>query len=173
MLKFVLLGLLGDRPRHGYDLKSVFEQLLGGTWPLNIAQIYAALTGLEREGLVECEIVPQEQVPDRKVYSLTEKGAKELDEWIDRPVVGPVRLRDEFVLKILVRTLVGGGDATALIWQQRRVAMRQMAELTRLRSQPDLHRATALLVEAAVLRLEADLKWLDVCEEHQRGEAEA
>jgi len=170
VLKFVLLGLLAERPRHGYDLKSVFEHLLGGTWPLNIAQIYTALAGLEREGLVECEVVPQDQVPDRKVYSLTEKGAKQLDEWVESPVVGPVRLRDELVLKVLVHALVGGGDASALIWQQRQTAMRQMAELTRLRSSSGLHPATALLVEAAVLRLEADLKWLDICEEHQQRE---
>jgi DNA-binding PadR family transcriptional regulator len=169
MLKFVLLGLLADRPRHGYDLRARFEELLGGTWPLNIAQVYTALNGLEREGLVSCEIVPQEQVPDRKVYSLTEKGTKELDEWMDRPVEGPVRLRDEFVLKVLVQVLVGDGQTSALIWQQRQLAIRRLAELTRLKAAPELHPATALLLEAAVLRLEADLKWLDLCEQREVG----
>jgi DNA-binding PadR family transcriptional regulator len=169
VLKFVLLGLLAERPRHGYDLKTVFEELLGGTWPLNIAQVYTALNGLEREGLVSCEVVPQDQVPDRKVYSVTEKGAKELDEWMSRAVEGPVRLRDEFVLKVLVRTLVGEGETSALIWQQRQMAVQHLAELTRLRTNTDLHPATALLLDAAALRVEADLKWLDICEEREAG----
>ena len=43
MLKHMLLGLLRQQPRHGYDLKSDFETLLVGTWPLNIGQIYTTL----------------------------------------------------------------------------------------------------------------------------------
>ena len=40
MLRHALLGLLAQEPRHGYDLKNAFEALLGGTWPLNIGQVY-------------------------------------------------------------------------------------------------------------------------------------
>ena len=43
MLRFVLLGLLDAEPRYGYELKAVFEQFLGGTWQLNIGQIYTTL----------------------------------------------------------------------------------------------------------------------------------
>src|SRR5439155_20459473 len=103
MLKFVLLGLLDAEPRYGYELKAVFEQLLGGTWPLNIGQVYTTLSRLERDGLVECHLVPQELLPDRKVYALTDAGRAELTAWAEQPDTGPVSLRDEFLLKIAVR----------------------------------------------------------------------
>src|SRR4051794_22907006 len=107
MLKYVLLGLLDAEPRYGYELKAVFEQFLGGTWPLNIGQVYTALSRLERQGLVECQVVPQDLLPDRKVYALTAKGRDELRAWADDPDDGPVSLRDPFFLKIAVASLTG------------------------------------------------------------------
>ena len=100
MLRYVVLGLLGAEPRYGYELKAVFEAFLGGTWPLNIGQVYTTLTRLERDGLVVAEVVPQDQTPDRKVYALTDAGRAELDAWLAAVEIGPVRLRDEFFLRI-------------------------------------------------------------------------
>ena len=48
-----LLALLGDRPMHGYQLRQEFEARTGGTWPLNIGQVYTTLARLVRDGLVE------------------------------------------------------------------------------------------------------------------------
>jgi len=39
-LKFGVLGLLADHPLHGYQIKQHFEELLGGTWDLNIGSVY-------------------------------------------------------------------------------------------------------------------------------------
>ena len=55
MIKFLLLGLLAGHPRHGYELKAMFEELFGGTWPLNPGQVYMTLQKLEDEGLVTSE----------------------------------------------------------------------------------------------------------------------
>jgi DNA-binding PadR family transcriptional regulator len=164
MLKFVLLGLLDAEPRYGYELKAVFEQFLGGTWPLNIGQVYTALSRLEKEGLVECQVVPQDLLPDRKVYALTDKGRAELRGWIDQPDTGPVSLRDSFFLKIAIASL-NGDRPRDLINRQREQHLTALAELQRLQHEPTHHPATGLLLEGAMLRLEADLKWLDVCEE--------
>ncbi|MEY2434759.1 MAG: hypothetical protein QOC92_4484 [Acidimicrobiaceae bacterium] len=168
MLRFVLLGLLDAEPRYGYELKAVFEQFLGGTWPLNIGQVYTALARLEKEGLVECQVVPQDLLPDRKVYALTEAGRAELREWAEKPDTGPVSLRDEFFLKIAVRSLTGESPRE-LISLQRAEHLSALAELGRLQHEPNLHPATGLLLEGAMLRLEADLKWLDVCEDRLKA----
>jgi DNA-binding PadR family transcriptional regulator len=170
VLKFVLLGLLDAEPRYGYELKAVFEQFLGGTWPLNIGQVYTALSRFERAGLVECQVVPQDAVPDRKVYALTASGRAELHTWLDEPDVGPVSLRDAFFLKIAVRSLNGDDSAAReLIRRQREEHHSALADLGELQGEPDVHPATALLLEGAMLRLEADLRWLDVCEERLKG----
>ena len=168
MLKFVLLGLLDAEPRYGYELKAVFEQFLGGTWPLNIGQVYTALSRLEKEGLVECQVVPQDLLPDRKVYALTEQGRSELRAWLAEPDTGPVSLRDEFFLKIAIASL-NGANPHAVIHRQREQHLNALAELGRLQHDPNLNPATGLLLEGAMLRLEADLKWLDVCEERVKN----
>jgi DNA-binding PadR family transcriptional regulator len=165
MLKHTLLGLLVQEPRHGYELKNAFETMLGGTWPLNIGQVYTTLNRLERDGLVESEVVAQELLPDRKVYSITEDGRAELAHWLAEPADDTIRVKDEFFVKLLIHQLVGSSDALALLWKQRQVNMRTLAQLTSLLSDPALDGATKLLIEGAILHVEADLKWLDLCEE--------
>jgi DNA-binding PadR family transcriptional regulator len=166
----VLLGLLRSEPRYGYELKAVFEHFLGGTWPLNIGQVYTALSRIEKEGLVTCQVVPQDLLPDRKVYALTDAGHAELARWADEPADAPVRLRDELFLKVLVATLGEPADAIDVIRRQRQGHMEALADLARIQADPNLHPATALLLEGAVLRLEADLRWLDVCEERMKAD---
>ena len=84
MLRYAVLALLARASLHGYELKAAFERLLGGTWTLNIGQVYTVLAKLEADGLVECRVEPQDKVPDRKVYSLTEKGEAQLTAVVER-----------------------------------------------------------------------------------------
>lgn len=165
MLKYLLLGLLHQQPRHGYDLRRIFEELLGGTWPLNIAQVYTALSALERDGLVVCDVVAVGTGPDRKVYSLSEVGEKELRRWLEQPGRPLVQLRDETVHKVLVGVLVGDTGVVDLLVEQRDEAMRAMAELVEARDDPTLSLPTQLLLDAAILRLEGDVRWLEQCEQ--------
>src|SRR5260370_9914290 len=51
-LKYGVLGLLAEEPLHGYEVKNRFEAMLGGTWEVNIGQIYTTLQRLARDGLV-------------------------------------------------------------------------------------------------------------------------
>jgi DNA-binding PadR family transcriptional regulator len=164
VLKFALLGLLAKESRHGYDLKRAFEKLMGGTWPINIGQIYTTLTRLERDGLVTVEMVAQSNVPDRKVYSLTSAGHDALAEWLEEAVSDAVVLKDELFLKVLVHGLVEHGNAADLIWRQRQHQLQLLAELDDMRSQVDLDKATRLVLEGAMLHVEADLAWLDLAE---------
>jgi len=163
VLKYLLLGLLHEQPRHGYDLRRVFEELLGGTWPLNIAQVYTALSGLERDGLVVCDVVPAGTGPDRKVYSLSEVGAKELRRWLEEPGRPLVQLRDETVHKVLVAALVHDPNVIDLVVEQRDDTVRAMADLVHAREDPSIPLPTQLLLDAAILRLEGDVKWLELC----------
>ena len=165
MLKHTLLGLLAQEPRHGYDLKTTFETLLGGTWPLNIGQVYTTLNRLERDGLVESEVVPQDLLPDRKVYASTEAGRQELNHWLEEPITDTIRLKDEFFIKLLVHQLVDSNDALPLVWKQRQIYMQKMAQLTSLLSDSSMDPATKLLIDGAILHIDADLRWLDLCEE--------
>lgn len=164
-VKYALLGLLASSSRHGYDLKAAFEELLGGAWPLNIGQVYTTLARLERDGLVCSRVVPQDLVPDRKVYEITDAGRSALEQWLEAPADGPVRLKDELFVKVLVQTLVKGGNARTLIGRQRHAHLQTLSELAELQADDDLSPATRLIVEGAMLHVEADLQWLELCEE--------
>jgi DNA-binding PadR family transcriptional regulator len=166
MIKFLLLGLLASGPRHGYELKGLFEQLFGGTWPLNPGQVYMTLERLEEAGLVTSKRVEQELLPDRRVYEITQEGRQELKRWTAEPSVGPIRLREELFAKVLTALLSDAGDPAELIWAQRRTHMQSLAELRVRRTDASMHPATKLVLQGAILRTEADLRWLDQCEEY-------
>ena len=42
-IKFAILALLAERPRHGYQIKSEFDRRTNHSWPLNIGQVYTCL----------------------------------------------------------------------------------------------------------------------------------
>lgn len=77
-VKTVCLGMLTDGPASGYDMKKCFESSFGHFFPAGYGSIYPALATLARNGMVEFEEVPQDGKPDRKVYTITEKGRDEL-----------------------------------------------------------------------------------------------
>ena len=165
MFRYALLGLLRGRARHGYELKSAFEDLTGGTWPLNEGQVYTTLARLERDGLVSSIVVDQELLPARRVYELTAAGRAALKTWLASPPDGPVSLKDPWFTKVLVQGLAGREEALALLWSQREAGLQTLATLEDAKVAGDTSPRAGLLIEAAILQVEAGLRWLDVCEE--------
>ncbi|MGA8534958.1 MAG: PadR family transcriptional regulator [Candidatus Tumulicola sp.] len=72
ILKFVLLKLLADESRHGYDLIREFRRKGWGAGP---GSIYPLLAALEEEGL----IIGRDE-GERRTYEVTEKGRQHLSE---------------------------------------------------------------------------------------------
>jgi len=161
-LKYGVLGLLADQPLHGYDLKSRFEQLLGGTWDVNIGQIYTTLQRLERDGLVEGDEARGDR--GRRTYRLTEGGAKALNDWLEQPEVEPSQLREEIYVKLLLLGRRANGRLAAVLAKQRRVYLQRLKDLANVerRARQQGRDDLALLVKSAILHTEADLKWTDV-----------
>lgn len=93
-LSYGLLGLLTLRPCSGYDLMQEIQTF----WPAKHSQIYPLLAMMEQQKLITYEYVSQTDKPDKKVYSVTEKGLEELNRWMERPCAEPV-VKDELMLK--------------------------------------------------------------------------
>lgn len=164
MLRHALLGLLARQPRHGYELKNALEQALGGNWEINFGQIYTTLSRLERDGLVTV-VADEQDKRGKKTYTLTAPGQTELETWLNQPVEKTRRLKDEFFVKLVVRHLAGYGDTLAMIASQRQAYMQRLRDLTALADQVEDDPFVALLIEGAILHLQADLRWLDLCDE--------
>lgn len=75
-LRLVLLKLIGDEPRHGYDLIRAIEGLTGGAYAPSPGLVYPSITMLQDMG----HIVEAEASSARKAYAITEAGKAHLDE---------------------------------------------------------------------------------------------
>ena len=84
-LEFAILGFLNYQPYTGYDLKKIFDTSIRHFWPADQSQIYRTLSRLTENGWAEMEKIPQDDRPDRKVYSITEAGRAELLRWLSGP----------------------------------------------------------------------------------------
>ena len=84
-LEYAILGFLNYHPYTGYDLKKIFDTSIRHFWPADQSQIYRTLARLTEQGFAEMEKVPQDDRPDRKVYSITEAGRAELMKWLSGP----------------------------------------------------------------------------------------
>jgi DNA-binding PadR family transcriptional regulator len=163
-MRMPLLALLAKEPAHGYELKTQLEQVFGEAYPsTNIGQIYVTLQRLERDGLVRSQDVVQATRPNKRVYELTEAGHEALVQWMDRPSEGP-RVRDDFFIKLVLSQLAGISDRLGLINRQRRHYLGQMRSLSVLAATSD-RQVPRLLIEGAMLHLQADLDWLQRCQE--------
>ena len=88
MLKHGILGLLNYHDMTGYEIMEVFRDSLCFFWNAKTSQIYRELQGLEGKKLVSKRLVEQAGKPDKKVYSITEEGKKELLLWLADDNVG-------------------------------------------------------------------------------------
>lgn len=113
-VKTVCLGMLTDGPASGYDMKKCFESSFGHFFPAGYGSIYPALATLARNGLVEFEEVPQEGKPDRKVYSITEKGREELMAGLGKPYPTH-KIRSEFLAALWFAHLMTDEQIDSLI----------------------------------------------------------
>ena len=164
-MRHAVLALLADEPAHGYEIKRALEERFGTVVaPLNAGQVYTTLQRLQRDELVADDAVAQRGRPDKRVYRLTEAGRRALEEWLGAPSA-PTRLRDDFFMKLVFAHSMGLADPSELIARQRVAYLRSLAELERVLASGGADGTTALVVEGAALHVEADLKWLDRCEE--------
>lgn len=164
-MRLPLLALLAKEPAHGYQLKALLERTFGAAYPSpNIGQVYVTLQRLARDGLVTSEDVAQASRPAKRVYELTPAGRDALAAWIEAPSDGP-RIRDEFFMKLALSPLTGDADRMALINRQRRHYLNLMRGLSGLAEQAGHGAIPRLLIEGAMLHLQADLDWLELCQQ--------
>jgi DNA-binding PadR family transcriptional regulator len=163
----VVLALLAKEPSHGYELRARLRQALGPLGEgMNDGQIYVTLTRLEKAGLVASEQAAG--LPDRKVYALTPAGQERVGGWLAE-VSWPKPDLAEFHLKLIAAAAAGLGDPVAIVDAQRRELLRRLRDAQRAAmAEPD-RSAAGLLLEGVVLRLQADLRWLEACERNWTG----
>jgi len=171
-----LLALLDGGESYGYQLRSEFERRTGGTWPVNIGQVYSTLDRLERDGLVAAGARNEE---GQRPYAITAAGREVVRTWFDEPVLRSGLARDELAMKLALAVSRGDEEVRRVIQTQRSATLRTLQDLTRTKlagerdDGPDTRGgragtpddiAGALVLESLIFQVEAEARWLDYAE---------
>jgi DNA-binding PadR family transcriptional regulator len=160
-VKHLFLAILSKRSMHGYELKSAFDQLSSEQWSLNFGQVYTTLTRLERDGLVSVEEVKQEEKPDKKIYSITEEGNRQLDIWLAQETDWSV-FHDELSFQLVALECLDRSKAVSLLADYRIYLIRIIRELIMKKAAvKEENSLTGCIFERNIMRAEADLKWVE------------
>ena len=170
MRQEVVLAMLAKEPSHGYELRTRLRHALGPLGEgLNAGQVYVTLGRLEKAGLVTSDrSAGLADRPDRKVYGLTPDGQQRVAEWLGE-VGWPKPDLAEFHLKLVAAAAAGLADPISIVDTQRRELLRRLRDAQRTAMAEPNGSDAALLLEGIVLRLQADLRWLEACEQSWTG----
>lgn len=99
--EFAVLGLLGLRPMHGYEMARYFDRDdLAEVCPIDQSLLYTYVRNVEERGLVAWTETRVGLRPPRKVYHLTPGGRESLDAWLETPVERLREVRLDLLLKL-------------------------------------------------------------------------
>ena len=163
MQQEVVLAMLAKEPSSGSRLRARLNGALGPLGEdVNDGQIYVTLSRLEKAGFIARHGTEAPEA-GRKVYELTAAGQERVAEWLSE-VSWPKPDLAEFHLKLVAAAQAGLADPIGIVDAQRRELIRRLWDVQRAAmAEPDGSQA-GLLLEGIVLRLQADLRWLEACE---------
>lgn len=170
-LQHILLGFLSEAPSSGYDLNKRLQSELWHIWSSEQSQVYRSLYKLHDLGQVEFEVVVQDNVPNKKVYRITEDGSQALQDWLqalpddDEPNEG-------WLTQLFFGSLMDNDQILQLVdariahRQQRLESLQQkQADLSTNENSSRLATMQALSVAHQIARIEAEIDWLQSAHE--------
>ena len=157
----VLLGLLAEGERSGYDLLKRAEASVAHMWSPAKSQLYAVLPRLVEAGLARRKTVLQSGRPDKQVYRLTAAGRRSVQAWLEH---APPRTWDELLLKVFFAKLVSRDALLRQLEEQREVQRAQLEEYRTIghsiASNPE-RRYGYLTLRFGLALVPARLEWID------------
>ncbi|HWF41489.1 MAG TPA: PadR family transcriptional regulator [Acidothermaceae bacterium] len=161
MQQEIVLAMLAKEPSRAFQLRSRLDDALGPLAEgLNAGHIYVTLSRLEKARLVA---VAGADGADTKVYRLTAAGHERVTEWLSE-VSSPKPDLAEFHLKLIAAAAAGLADPISIVDLQRRELLRRLRDVQQAAMAEPNESDAGLVLEGIVLRLQADLRWLDSCE---------
>jgi DNA-binding PadR family transcriptional regulator len=113
--EILILAMLRQSPRHGYEIKKEIDRALGGMIALNNKTLYLALKRFEEMGAVTRQVIVQEGKPNRHLYALTERGGELLQAYLRD--FGPEQAGDdaEFFTRVSFFDLLEAPEREAIL----------------------------------------------------------
>ncbi|MFF9838893.1 PadR family transcriptional regulator [Streptomyces sp. NPDC013740] len=98
-LKHAVLAALLEGEASGYDLAKLFDVSVANFWAATPQQLYRELDRLSEAGLIEARVVQQERRPNKRMFTLTETGRRDLIAYTTHPPK-PTAVRDELMVQV-------------------------------------------------------------------------
>jgi DNA-binding PadR family transcriptional regulator len=173
-LGLAVLALLKEKPMHPYQMATTLRaRAKEESIKINYGSLYSVIGVLEREGLVLArETVREGARPERTVYGLTAKGARELVEWMSELLSAPTKEYPRFEAALSLMPVLPPDDVARLLAQR---VERLGAEVATLRSTLEgvrtqgLERLFLIESEYAIAMREAERIWVISLVELIRG----
>lgn len=164
--ELAILGLVVEKPRHGYEIEQVLEQRDMREWTeIGFSSIYYQLKRLEKNGWVRSRIDPEtQQGPARKVYEPTYEGFAAWRQAILDTLATPRPHYDPFQLGLSSLPAVDADDALAALKTRRDTLEKKLAHVSTRRVWSMTHGAPPNvddMFDLSVTLLEAEIGWLD------------
>lgn len=172
-LKYAILGLINREPMTGYDITKEFNNNhLANFWYAKHSQVYPELKKLTDEELVTSEIIIQGEKLEKKLYSITQKGIDEFNNWLmkDEPI--PATPKDVFRLRVYFSDFMSERELHNHLQKQLDKHKTKHHYLTEM--MVDNHNSTPppfgkkdygdfMVLEGAILRENSYIQWLENC----------
>jgi DNA-binding PadR family transcriptional regulator len=164
----VILGFIYDQPMSGYDIKQMMENSVSYFFDASFGAIYPALRKMEKEGLVEKQVVIQEGKPNKNLFAITESGRQQFLEYLNSPV-SPTVMRSDLLIRIFFARLTTKETVQAWLLEERAKNqamydnLRQIAEMY-----PNMEKYKRFTLEFGIRQAEMIMKMID--DELKRGE---
>lgn len=160
--RYLILGLLAERPMTGYDIKKRVKNALSAATNASYGTLYPTLHKLLTEGAIEVQEVPQVSRPSKKVYHLAAKGRKELEEWLRQPPAAD-QVRREFLLKLYLAKDMAADDVRQLLATRRGETEATLKSL-RMEMKTVMNARHAWVLDYALSLYQAEMDWLNQLE---------
>ena len=173
MIELAVLGLLKERPMHGYQLSRELGESLGGLWRVSYGSLYPTLRRLERDGAIESEAGDERGARRKKVYRITPAGEQLFLELLQEAPQDTQSEDARFRMRLAFFRYLPPETRIRLL-ERRRQTLQQ--RLTRIAESLVAGRAGAddyerALVEHNRTSTESDIAWLERLIAAERGKA--
>lgn len=173
MLELAILGVLKERPMHGYELKKRLSYLLGHFWQVSYGSLYPALKRLDKNGAVKKNSSEKTKSKKKFIYEITSVG----EEMFERDVksggsVSDIENADRFNIRLAFFSYTDPELRIWLLERRRNYLIGKIEEMQKSQTpaqyRTDKYRSGIFRHKVEIAQ--ADIKWLNELIERERME---
>jgi DNA-binding PadR family transcriptional regulator len=172
--RLVILGLLRERPMHGYEIKHMIEDHMGDWTSIAFGSIYFALKKLTEEGLLDVKATEKAgNRPSRTIYHTTRAGREEFAKLLRELWATPERQFFAIDLGLFFVDALPAGELEEFLEERIRHLEEGQRHLIKHRQEnlddPQVPKQARWVFDHSLAHLNAELMWLQRVQQDIRG----